>query len=61
MINGAGQMKIKVAGRIYDSVNVPVMIVMNDKEKDEIQKLEGNIYAITPRMSEKEVEEFKKI
>ncbi len=60
MVNGVGQMKVKVAGRIFDSANGPIMIIMDDNEKEEIQKLDGNIYTIvTPRMSEEEIEKFK--
>lgn len=60
MVSGVGQMKIKVAGRIFDSANGPIMIIMDDKEKEEIQRLDGNIYTIvTPRMSKEEIEKFK--
>jgi len=59
MANGTGRMKIKVAGRIYDSTNIPIMLIMSDKEKEDIQKLNGNIYTIiTPRMTEEEIRIF---
>jgi len=51
-------MKVKVAGRVFDSNNVPIMIMFSDEEKKKYNLNHNEIIVVTPRMNNEEIENF---
>ena len=51
-------MKVKVAGRVFDSNNVPIMIMFSDEEKKKYNLSHNEIIVVTPRMNNEEIENF---
>lgn len=54
-------MIVKVAGKVFDSANVPIMIIFSEEEKNRMKSIENNEFIVlTPRMSEEEIFNFTK-
>ena len=54
-------MKVKVRNKTYDSVNEPVMVILNDQDKLNIAKMrkDAHKYCAAPRiLSEEKVKKF---
>lgn len=52
-------MIIKVAGKFFDSANVPIMIIFSDEEKIQLKNMKDNKFVVpTPRMNEEEIQKF---